>query len=110
MSFIIFDETTSLLVMGGKTFKTARGANQSALAYIKRRLKKHFDSNQKALTADLKIARHAAENWTVFSLEVYNIHTRPVKTVRNLMSGKEITIDANTPACCDPSTETYWSM
>jgi hypothetical protein len=34
----------------------------------------------------------------------------PMKTVKNLMSGKEIQIPANTPLCCDPSSETYWSM
>lgn len=26
------------------------------------------------------------------------------------MKGKTIEIDADTPLCCDPSTETYWSM
>ena len=31
-------------------------------------------------------------------------------TKRNLMSGKEFTQPANTPLCCDPSSETYWSM
>ena len=33
-----------------------------------------------------------------------------MKTVRNLMSGKEIEIAADTPLSCDPSSETYWSM
>lgn len=33
-----------------------------------------------------------------------------MKTVRNLMSGKEIQIPVDTPLCCDPSSETYWSM
>jgi hypothetical protein len=33
-----------------------------------------------------------------------------MKTVRNLMSGKEIQIPVNTPRSCDPSTELYWSM
>ena len=32
------------------------------------------------------------------------------KKVTNLMSGKEIEISINTPNCCDPSSETYWSM
>lgn len=32
------------------------------------------------------------------------------KTVTSLMSGKEVQIPVDTPACCDPSTETYWSM
>lgn len=34
----------------------------------------------------------------------------PTKKVRNLMSGVEIEIPVNTPRCCDPSSETYWSM
>ena len=33
-----------------------------------------------------------------------------MKTVMNLMSGKEVQIDRDTPHCCDPSSETYWSM
>ena len=33
-----------------------------------------------------------------------------MKTVTNLMSGKEVQIAHNTPHCCDPSSETYWSM
>ncbi len=33
-----------------------------------------------------------------------------MKTVVNLMSGKEIQIPHDTPRCCDPSSEAYWSM
>jgi hypothetical protein len=33
-----------------------------------------------------------------------------MKTVKNLMSGKEVQIDRDTPHCCDPSSETFWSM
>lgn len=29
--------------------------------------------------------------------------------VRNLMTGKMQTIDANTPDCCRPDSESYWS-
>lgn len=32
------------------------------------------------------------------------------KWVRNLMSGTWIQIEENCPLCCDPSSETYWSM
>lgn len=37
---------------------------------------------------------------------------RPVRMikVKNLMSGKEFEIAEDTPLCCDPSSETYWSM
>ena len=33
-----------------------------------------------------------------------------MKTVRNLMSGVEISIPHDTPRACDPSSELYWSM
>lgn len=33
-----------------------------------------------------------------------------MKVVRNLMTGKDIEIAEDTPHCCDPSSETYWSM
>ena len=32
------------------------------------------------------------------------------KMVRNLMSGKMVEIARTTPLCCDPSSETYWSI
>ena len=32
------------------------------------------------------------------------------KTVKNLMSGKEVQIEHDTPRCCDPSSELYWTM
>jgi hypothetical protein len=31
-------------------------------------------------------------------------------TVRNLMSGQAVTIAADTPWCCNPASETYWTM
>ena len=31
-------------------------------------------------------------------------------TVKNLMTGKDVEIDADTPWCCNPASETYWSM
>lgn len=34
----------------------------------------------------------------------------PTKKVKSLMTGKEVEIPVNTPRCCDPSTELYWSM
>jgi len=31
-------------------------------------------------------------------------------TVKNLMIGKDVQIEADTPWCCNPASETYWSM
>lgn len=33
-----------------------------------------------------------------------------LKTVRNLLSGAEVVIPVDTPRCCDPSSELYWTM
>jgi hypothetical protein len=32
------------------------------------------------------------------------------EVVQNLMSGKDVVQSVNTPLCCDPSSETYWSL
>lgn len=32
------------------------------------------------------------------------------KTVKNLMTGENIVIPADTPWCCNPASETYWSI
>jgi len=31
-------------------------------------------------------------------------------TVKNLMTGEPVQIDRDTPWCCNPASETYWSM
>jgi hypothetical protein len=33
-----------------------------------------------------------------------------MKTVKNLMTGQDVQIDRDTPWCCNPASESYWSM
>jgi len=33
-----------------------------------------------------------------------------MKTVKSLMTGKDVQIESDTPWCCNPASETYWSM
>lgn len=33
-----------------------------------------------------------------------------MKVVKNLMTGQDIQIPEDTPWCCNPASETYWSM
>ena len=40
----------------------------------------------------------------------YLANEKKTKIVTNLMSGKLCRIPVNTPSCCDPSRETYWTM
>jgi hypothetical protein len=39
----------------------------------------------------------------------FEYHPKMV-TVKNLMTGKDIQIDRDTPWCCNPASESYWSM
>ena len=51
--------------------------------------------------------------WTEDQLNIVDriTFTAPQRrmTVLNLMTGKPVTIDADTPWCCNPASETYWS-
>lgn len=41
----------------------------------------------------------------------WRFDVQPAKiTVKNLMTGKDVEIDSDTPWCCNPASETYWSM
>lgn len=50
--------------------------------------------------------------WSVSELKIVERSTyqAPMKKVKNLMTGVEIEISADTPRCCDPSSELYWTM
>jgi len=62
-----------------------------------------------ALSRLRKGRRPLGDEWVVMTRDDY-ICNRPTKKVRNLMTGQEIEIPVDTPMCCDPSSETYWSM
>lgn len=42
--------------------------------------------------------------------DVFRMVIEKKETVKSLMSGKLVVQGVNTPLCCDPSSETYWSM
>lgn len=57
----------------------------------------------------LKMKRAFAKDYPKkdgYRIEVYAAY----RTARNVMSGEEIQVAVGTPLCCDPSSETYWSM
>jgi hypothetical protein len=59
-------------------------------------------------TCSNRNAGHEAYDYA--SQEDYKTKVVYTKTVKNLMSGKDVEIPSNTPLHCDPSSETYWSM
>jgi len=45
-----------------------------------------------------------------YSSYFYQAPQPKTKIVKNLMTGQDVEIDADTPWCCNPASETYWSM
>ena len=55
----------------------------------------------------------SSKSVTVSTVMVNGVATKiksTEKVVTNMMTQVEIVIDKDTPLCCDPSMETYWSM
>ena len=50
------------------------------------------------------VYNYVEESW--FNLK-YPVGT---KVVKSLMTGQNVTIAEDTPWCCNPASETYWSM
>lgn len=60
-----------------------------------------------------RLANFKAEEWAIADTDEFYKSIKPATkmiTVTNLMSGKQIQIAEDTPRCCDPSSELYWSM
>ena len=68
-----------------------------------------FSNKAEALKAQRMLACATNDDW---QLSGYNGNWQVTQMIQvtNLMSGKPIKIAADTPMCCDPSSETYWSM
>lgn len=96
MSFVVYDTNTLLIV---KSYNTEAGAKIGMAAKVKRDIKRAC-----------RISRFEVGSYAVCSQEFYDKNVRTTKKVKNLMTGTEIEIDINTPRCCDPSTELYWTM
>ena len=93
MSFVIYDkDTTCWAPITNYSFQTERAAKGALTKAL-----------NKGLLQDREQYRIAD-----YSDFINNIEKTVV--VKNLMSGKDVKQSANTPRCCDPSSELYWSM
>jgi hypothetical protein len=52
----------------------------------------------------------AHDSFAVYSQEEYEAATRGKGEWKTSVMGGKVWVELGTPACCDPSTETYWSM
>jgi hypothetical protein len=86
MSFVVYHRKSTQMI---KTFATESAAKRSKTC-----MNRNAGSDEYAYTF----------------ADIYYKDVVTIKKIRNLMTGKEIEIPSNTPLCCDPSSETYWSM
>lgn len=81
--------------------------NETGIIYRSHKMERVLKA---AITRDSKREKPRYVNAVICDKNTYDLLYARTKVVRNLMNGKEIRIDVNTPMCCDPSTELYWSM
>ena len=102
MSYVVYNiETTRYLCnhSGVKTDKTHFETEAAAKAALTREIKN-------TATKRYPILR---EQFAIAGADRFHGVIEKTETVTNLMSGKPVIQSVNTPLCCDPSSETYWS-
>lgn len=77
--------------------------------HANKRYFKSASAAKRATTCANRNAGRLAYNWVEQSWFLLAYPVR-MKTVKNLMTGKNMEIPEDTPYCCDPSSERFWSM
>ena len=100
MGYVIYDKASTKLK--SNAYKTLSAA-KAALT----RMNKSWAENYDRLGNEPD-----APQFTMGIAEIgyYAEHIERTVTRVNMMSGGEYTESVNTPLCCSPSSETYWSM
>ena len=62
----------------------------------------------RALNAAAKAGKINPAEYSIMPMDEF-AKIEKKRVVKNLMSGEDVIIPVNTPSCCDPSTELYWS-
>ena len=98
MPYIVYEKSTTIRIDGlnGGPKRTSFETERSAKAALTR----FVNNNLVYLASDLAIAE---------SDKFYN-EIEKKKVVKSLMTGADVDIAVNTPWCCNPASETYWSM
>lgn len=72
---------------------------------------KYFDNKTSAKRSTTCMNRNAGDSSYAYAdIETYRNQVVTKIKVKSHMSGEEVEIDSNTPWCCNPASETFWSM
>ena len=94
----VYDKATTVIQ---RTFKTAPAAK----AWITRKQNEFLNNRALYVSNDGPLF-----DWGYADAQHFHQHIEKSRVVRNLMTGAPVTISANTPRSCDPSSELYWTM
>ena len=92
----VYDKETTVIL---NTFKTATACK----AWITRRHNEFLRGV--AFVSD----QGPRFDWGYANTEWFHDYIEKSRRVKNLMTGEEVRITANTPAVCDPSSELFWT-
>ena len=98
MSYVIYNTVTTIIprFAYGKGISPKLFATESAA--------------KSALTRAVNKGKAVREEYSIADARTFFDTIEKKETVKNLMSGRDVEQSVNTPLCCDPSSETYWSM
>lgn len=94
-NFVIYNKATTHIIKERSYSKQYYATETAAKAAITRFAKKGICNKDEVAVAEV--------GYFYDNIEKSEI-------VINMMSGKQVRQSVNTPACCDVSSETYWSM
>lgn len=95
MSYVVYEVESTRLVSEKRYGKTHFASEAAAKA---------------ARTRLIKKGKYTEEQLRVQDAQAYKMFIEETVERVNLMSGKTYRESVNTPLCCSPSSETYWSM
>ena len=98
MGYRAYNKTTTLYLSKHRGVKTNKEMFTSAGAA------------KAAITREAKLGHIKVDDFAVADSTEFYDKIEKTEIVQNLMSKKDVVQRVNTPLCCDPSSETYWSM
>lgn len=101
MSFVVVDMSTRCAVRHPRTGRTTYSTEASARAAKTRFVREDMD-------AYLNHTKYPRTDYEVMTSDAYRAQV-PMITVKNLISGKDVQIPADTPWSCRPDSDSYWS-